>query len=56
MDTLLNDKIFNEGIKAFNKEVFPPSARPTHSRRRSDDIIKRPSTGSSKKKNSVNKK
>ena len=56
MDTLLNDKLFNEGIKALNREVFPSTSRPNHVRRRSDDVIKRPSTGSSKKKSSVSKR
>ena len=55
MDTLLNDKKLNEGLKALNKEVIPVQ-KSMHVRRRSDDVCKRPSTGASKKRSSVSKR
>ena len=54
MDTLLNDKKLTEGLKAMSKEMS--AFKPTHSRRKSDDVCKRPSTGASKRRGSVSKR
>ena len=55
MDTLLNDKKITEGLKAMTKEMMS-AVKPTHHRRRSDDVCKRPSTGTSRRKGSISKK
>lgn len=49
------DRKMPEGLKFIEKGVFS-EAKPTHHRRRSDDVCKRPSTGSSKKKMSISKR
>jgi hypothetical protein len=58
MDTMLNDKKLTEGLKALSKELVPPPppSRLSHARRRSEDVVKRPATGATKRRGSVSKR
>lgn len=55
MESPFTEKKMPEGLKVLDKGVLSET-KPTHHRRRSDDVCKRPSTGSSKKKTSVTKR